>query len=182
MIAAACRQARRWADRGADLVVTFNLPPGLWSPAIVENLLESARDAGIEPHKMMIEVTESTAMVPPARAAATVQLLRDHGIQLAIDDFGTGHSSLGRLRDLPVSTLKIDRSFVADLPRDRGSAAIVTAIIQLANSLGVQPLAEGIETQEQLDFLIAQGCRLGQGFLLGRPAPADDIDLQPALA
>ena len=181
VIDGACRQARRWADRGADMIVTFNLPPGLWSPGMVETLLESARHAGIEADRMMIEVTESTAMVQPARAASTVRLLRKHGIRLAIDDFGTGHSSLGRLRDLPVSTLKIDRSFVADLPRDRGSAAIVTAIIQLAHSLGVQPLAEGIETQEQLDFLIAQGCRLGQGYLLGRPAPADDIDLQPAL-
>ncbi|HET6850015.1 MAG TPA: EAL domain-containing protein [Gaiellales bacterium] len=181
VIDGACRQARRWADRGADMIVTFNLPPGLWSPGMVETLLESARHAGIEADRMMIEVTESTAMVQPARAASTVRLLRKHGIRLAIDDFGTGHSSLSRLRDLPVSTLKIDRSFVADLPRDRGSAAIVTAIIQLAHSLGVQPLAEGIETQEQLDFLIAQGCRLGQGYLLGRPAPADDIDLQPAL-
>ncbi|HEX2587661.1 MAG TPA: EAL domain-containing protein [Gaiellales bacterium] len=181
VIDGACLQARRWADRGADMIVTFNLPPGLWSPGMVETLLESARRAGIEPDRMMIEVTESTAMVQPARAASTVRLLRKHGIRLAIDDFGTGHSSLGRLRDLPVSTLKIDRSFVADLPRDRGSAAIVTAIIQLAHSLGVQPLAEGIETQEQLDFLIAQGCRLGQGYLLGRPAPADDIDLEPAL-
>jgi diguanylate cyclase (GGDEF)-like protein/PAS domain S-box-containing protein len=182
VIDSACRQARRWADRGADLVVTFNLPPGLWSPSMVETLLDSAQRAGVEPHTMMIEVTESTAMVQPARAAATVHLLRQHGIRLAIDDFGTGHSSLGRLRDLPVSTIKIDRSFVADLPRDRGSAAIVTAIIQLAHSLGVQPLAEGIETQEQLDFLIAQGCRLGQGYLLGRPVPADDIDLEPAFA
>ena len=182
VIDSACRQARRWADRGAELIVTFNLPPGLWSPSIVETLVDSARRAGVPPDMMMIEVTESTAMVQPARAASTVHLLRRHGIRLAIDDFGTGHSSLGRLRDLPVSTLKIDRSFVADLPRDRGAAAIVTAIIQLAHSLGVQPLAEGIETQEQLDFLIAQGCRLGQGYLLGRPAPADDIDLQPAFA
>ncbi len=176
----ACRQARRFVDRGADLVVTFNLPPGLWSPTMVETLLASAEAAGIEPDRMMIEVTESTAMVQPDRAGPTVRLLRDHGIRLAIDDFGTGHSSLGRLRELPVSTLKIDRSFVADLPRDRGAAAIVTAIIQLAHSLGVQPLAEGIETQEQLDFLIAHGCRLGQGYLLGRPVPADDVDLQPA--
>ena len=102
-------------------------------------------------------------------------MLREHGVRLAIDDFGTGHSSLGRLRELPVSTLKIDRSFVADLPDDRGAAAIVVAIIQLAHSLGVQPLAEGIETQEQLDFLLEHGCELGQGYLLGRPVPADEL-------
>jgi EAL domain-containing protein (putative c-di-GMP-specific phosphodiesterase class I) len=149
---------------------------------MVETLLASAERAGVEPHRMMIEVTESTAMVQPARAASTIRLLRQHGIRLAIDDFGTGHSSLGRLRELPVTTLKIDRSFVADLPHDRGAAAIVSAIIQLAHSLGVQPLAEGIETREQLEFLIAHGCTLGQGYLLGRPVPADDLDLQPALA
>jgi diguanylate cyclase (GGDEF)-like protein/PAS domain S-box-containing protein len=182
VIDGACSQARRWADRGADLVVTFNLPPGLWGPPMVETLLASAERAGVEPHRMMIEVTESTAMVQPARAASTIRLLRRHGIRLAIDDFGTGHSSLGRLRELPVTTLKIDRSFVADLPHDRGAAAIVSAIIQLAHSLGVQPLAEGIETREQLEFLIAHGCTLGQGYLLGRPLPADDLDVHPALA
>ncbi|MDX6523308.1 MAG: hypothetical protein QOI17_821 [Gaiellales bacterium] len=175
-----CRQARAWSDQGADLVVTFNLPPGLWGPAMVETLLEAAARAGVEPHRMMIEVTESMAMVQPARAASTVALLREHGVRLAIDDFGTGHSSLGRLRDLPVTTLKIDRSFIADLPDDRGAAAIVTAIIQLAHSLGVQPLAEGIETREQLDFLVANGCLLGQGYLLGRPMPAGDLELATA--
>ena len=163
--------ARPWRR----LVVTFNLPPELWGPTIVQSLIDAAGREGLEPHRIMIEVTESTAMVQPARAARTLAMLREHGVRLAIDDFGTGHSSLGRLRELPVSTLKIDRSFVADLPDDRGAAAIVVAIIQLAHSLGVQPLAEGIETQEQLDFLLEHGCELGQGFLLGRPVPADEL-------
>jgi EAL domain-containing protein (putative c-di-GMP-specific phosphodiesterase class I) len=116
-------------------------------------------------------------MVQPARAAHTLSLLRAHGVQMAIDDFGKGHSSLERLRQLPVSTLKIDRSFVADLPHDRGAAAIVVAIIQLAHSLDLQPLAEGIETQEQLDFLLEHGCDLGQGYLLGHPVPARELEL-----
>jgi diguanylate cyclase (GGDEF)-like protein/PAS domain S-box-containing protein len=177
VIDAACRQAREWSDLGADLVVTFNLPPGLWGPSIVETLLEATDRAGVEPHRMMIEVTESTVMVQPARASKTISLLREHGVRLAIDDFGKGHSSLERLRELPVTTVKIDRSFVADLPRDRGAAAIAATIIKLAHSLGLQPLAEGIETQEQLDFLVAAGCELGQGFLLGRPVPAGELAL-----
>jgi EAL domain-containing protein (putative c-di-GMP-specific phosphodiesterase class I) len=172
-----CRQAREWRDAGSDLVVTFNLSPGLWGPSIVETLLEATERAGVEPHRMMIEVTESTVMGQPARASRTISLLREHGVRLAIDDFGKGHSSLERLRDLPVSTVKIDRSFVADLPRDRGAAAIAATIIKLAHSLGLQPVAEGIETREQLDFLLAAGCELGQGYLLGRPVPAAELVL-----
>jgi diguanylate cyclase (GGDEF)-like protein/PAS domain S-box-containing protein len=169
VIDSACHQAREWSDHELDLVVTFNLPPALWGPAIVETLIEATRRAGVEPHRMMIEITESTAMVQPGRARQTLAALREHGVRLAIDDFGTGHSSLGRLHQLPVSTLKIDRSFVSALPHDTGAAAIVATIVQLAHSLGLQPLAEGIETEAQLRFLVEHGCDLGQGFLLGRP-------------
>jgi diguanylate cyclase (GGDEF)-like protein/PAS domain S-box-containing protein len=169
VIDSACRQAREWSDHDLDLVVTFNLPPALWGPAIVETLIEATHRAGVEPHRMMIEITESTAMVQPGRARQTLAALREHGVRLAIDDFGTGYSSLGRLHQLPVSTLKIDRSFVSALPHDPGAAAIVETIVQLAHSLGLQPLAEGIENEAQLSFLIEHGCELGQGFLLGRP-------------
>jgi EAL domain-containing protein (putative c-di-GMP-specific phosphodiesterase class I) len=169
VIDSACRQAREWSDHDLDLVVTFNLPPALWGPAIVETLIEATHRAGVEPHRMMIEITESTAMVQPGRARQTLAALREHGVRLAIDDFGTGYSSLGRLHQLPVSTLKIDRSFVSALPHDPGAAAIVETIVQLAHSLGLQPLAEGIENEAQLRFLIEHGCDLGQGFLLGRP-------------
>ncbi len=172
----ACMQAREWSDHQLDLVVTFNLPPALWGPAIVETLIEATRRAGVEPHRMMIEITESTAMVQPGRARQTLAALREHGVRLAIDDFGTGHSSLGRLHQLPVSTLKIDRSFVSALPHDTGAAAIVSTIVQLAHSLGLQPLAEGIETEAQLRFLVEQGCDLGQGYLLGRPMVPSRIE------
>ncbi len=171
----ACLQARRWSDDGLDLVVTFNLPPALWGPAIVETLIEATQRAGVEPHRMMIEITESTAMAQPGRARQTLAALREHGVRLAIDDFGTGHSSLGRLHQLPVSTLKIDRSFVSALPHDPGAAAIVASIVQLAHSLGLQPLAEGIESEQQLRFLVERGCDLGQGYLLGRPMVPERI-------
>ncbi len=176
VIDSACRQAREWSDHDLDLVVTFNLPPALWGPAIVETLIEATHRAGVEPHRMMIEITESTAMAQPGRARQTLTALREHGVRLAIDDFGTGYSSLGRLHQLPVSTLKIDRSFVSALPHDPGAAAIVETIVQLAHSLGLQPLAEGIETEAQLRFLVDHGCDLGQGFLLGRPMVASRIE------
>jgi EAL domain-containing protein (putative c-di-GMP-specific phosphodiesterase class I) len=97
------------------------------------------------------------------------------GIRVAIDDFGTGYSSLSRLKHMPVSTLKIDRSFVSDVPQDADAATIVTTIIQLARNLGVSPLAEGIETDHQRSFLLEQGCALGQGFLFSRPVPAEEL-------
>jgi diguanylate cyclase (GGDEF)-like protein/PAS domain S-box-containing protein len=176
VIDSACQQAREWSDHDLDLVVTFNLPPSLWGPAIVETLIEATHRAGVEPHRIMIEITESTAMVQPGRARQTLAALREHGVRLAIDDFGTGYSSLGRLHQLPVSTLKIDRSFVSALPHDPGAAAIVQSIVQLAHSLGLQPLAEGIETEAQLRFLVEHGCDLGQGFLLGRPMVPSRIE------
>ncbi|MDX6549154.1 MAG: hypothetical protein QOG33_2704, partial [Gaiellales bacterium] len=172
----ACHQAREWSDQALDLVVTFNLPPSLWGPDIIETLIAATHRAGVEPHRMMIEITESTAMVQPGRARQTLDALREHGVRLAIDDFGTGYSSLGRLHQLPVSTIKIDRSFVDALPHDAGAAAIVETIIQLSHSLGLQPLAEGIETEQQLRFLVEHGCELGQGFLLGRPLVPDRIE------
>ena len=109
--------------------------------------------------------------------------LHERGLKLAIDDFGTGHSSLGRLSQMLVTTLKIDRSFVSGLPDDPNSAVLVTSMIQLADSLGLLPLAEGIETEEQRRFVLERGCELGQGFLFSRPVPAEEIPaLYPALA
>ena len=102
-------------------------------------------------------------------------MLRASGVRIAIDDFGTGYSSLSRLRDLPVDILKIDRSFVQDIPHGKGAGTMVSAIIQLAHSLGMDSLAEGIETEEQYRFLVERGCRLGQGFYFARPVPADGI-------
>jgi EAL domain-containing protein (putative c-di-GMP-specific phosphodiesterase class I) len=97
------------------------------------------------------------------------------GQRLAIDDFGTGHSSLARLRQLPVTTLKIDRSFVRELGGDPAAEALVDTVIGLARNLGLEPLAEGIETEQQRVILLARGCRVGQGFLFSRPVPAARI-------
>jgi EAL domain-containing protein (putative c-di-GMP-specific phosphodiesterase class I) len=109
----------------------------------------------------------------------TEPVLRDiaaAGFKLAIDDFGAGYSSLSRLRDLPVQLLKIDRSFLRDVPERSEATAVVTAILELAQALGMETVAEGVETIEQRDFLIERGCPLAQGFLLGRPAAARDLE------
>jgi EAL domain-containing protein (putative c-di-GMP-specific phosphodiesterase class I) len=121
----------------------------------------------------MIEITESAMMAAGGNTMDSVlDELHERGLRLAIDDFGSGHSSLSRLNQLRVSMLKIDRSFVRDLPSDRGARILVSSIIQLAENLGLEPLAEGIETDEQRRFFLAHGCTLGQGFRFSRPVDA----------
>ena len=129
----------------------------------------------MDPRKVVVEITESTAMTDPERTQRLLAQLHAGGLRLAIDDFGTGYSSLSRLRHLPVDLLKIDRTFVREVDRDEDAASMVRAMVQLALSLGMTPLAEGIETAGELDFLIQNGCPLGQGFYLGRPVPAAEL-------
>jgi diguanylate cyclase (GGDEF)-like protein len=179
VVAAVCRQAHEWDEQGHELLQSFNLPPSLWTPSMIARVIATAMAEDVPTERLMIEITESTAMVQPGRVAQVLASIRSSGLRLAIDDFGSGYSSLSRLRQMPVEILKIDRSFVADLPGDAGAAAIVTTIIDLARSLGIRSLAEGIETEEQRLFLLDRGCELGQGFLLGRPAPADELDVRP---
>jgi len=112
-------------------------------------------------------------MEQPRLALATLHELAEAAVRIGIDDFGTGHSSLAYVRDLPASLLKIDRSFVSGLPAHHKDAAVVSACIQLAHSLGMQTVAEGVETPEQLAHLRTLGCDFAQGYLLGRPAPAE---------
>jgi diguanylate cyclase (GGDEF)-like protein/PAS domain S-box-containing protein len=170
------RQASQWRAQGLQLDVSFNLSPRqLWHPELVENLLARLNGSGVDPGTLVIEITEAAAMAGIDRTQRVLSHLRNEGLRFAIDDFGTGYSSLSRLRDLPVDILKIDRSFVRDVPGNQDAVTVVQAIIQLALSLGMAPLAEGIETQEQWQFLVDHGCRLGQGFYFRRPVPADQI-------
>jgi diguanylate cyclase (GGDEF)-like protein/PAS domain S-box-containing protein len=171
----ACRQSAEWQRLGLDLCVSINLPARFWEPTAIGSVLETIESFGLSASRLMVEITESAAMANPNRNAAIIDLLQDRGLQVAIDDFGTGHSSLARLNQLQVSTLKIDRSFVRDVPHDPHATSLVAAIIQLAHTLGLVPLAEGIETPAQRRFLIDHGCPLGQGFLFSRPLPAADI-------
>jgi diguanylate cyclase (GGDEF)-like protein/PAS domain S-box-containing protein len=171
------RQWREWRDNGMEFIVSFNLSPRqLWHPGLVEKLLERLDVWRMDPTSVLVEITESTAMTDPDRTQRILSGLRERGIRIAIDDFGTGYSSLSRLRDLAVDVLKVDRSFVHDVPRDREAATMVKGIVQLAHSLNMAPLAEGIETEEQCRFLVGQGCLLGQGHYFSAPAPGDQME------
>ena len=170
---AAPRSGASGSGDGLDLEVSFNLSPRqLWSPNLAEHILGKLQAGGMDPGNVVVEITESTAMADPDRTQRILAELHAWGLTLAIDDFGTGYSSLARLKHMPVDILKIDQSFVRDVDRDRDLAGMVRAMIQLAQSLGMTPLAEGIETRGEYEFLRANGCRLAQGFLFaGRCRP-----------
>jgi EAL domain-containing protein (putative c-di-GMP-specific phosphodiesterase class I) len=175
VVTEACRQSRAWRDQCVRVGVSVNLPPILWQPAMAGRLRSEVSNAGLKPNEFMIEITESAIMSDPDRSQKILHELSNDGFRLAIDDFGTGYSSLSRLRQMPVSALKIDRSFITDLPGDQDAETVVKTIIQLAANLGLVALAEGIETEAQLKFLTAHGCHLGQGFLLSEAVSGDQI-------
>jgi EAL domain-containing protein (putative c-di-GMP-specific phosphodiesterase class I) len=137
--------------------------------ANMSRVLEESRLPG---GLLVLELTERMLMDDVAKVSAVLHGLRQLGIRIAVDDFGTGYSSLGHLKHFPIDTLKIDSSFVRDLPDAKDSAAITTAIVQMAHSLGIEVLAEGVETQAQYDYLRQLGCDEVQGFLLGKPMTA----------
>lgn len=171
-----CRQAREWRDEGRALRVAFNLSlRQLLRRDPTERIVALVESSGVDAGAVVVEITESAVMIDPDRTERILRELRDHGFKLAIDDFGTGHSSLARLAHLPIDVLKIDRSFTSRVPHDPAATTMATAIIDLARRLGMVPLAEGIETEEQLRFVVQQGCSLGQGFLFSRPVPAAQV-------
>jgi diguanylate cyclase (GGDEF)-like protein/PAS domain S-box-containing protein len=171
----ACRQARQWADAGID--------PG--SIAVNISALEFRRkdffdsvrtilnETGLSPHRLQLEITESVLMRDVDASTAILRRFKDLGVQLAVDDFGTGYSSLSYLKQFPIDVLKIDQSFVRDLdPDQHDNGVIVSAVIGMGNSLHQRVIAEGVETQSQLDFLRAHRCEEGQGYLFSRPLAA----------
>jgi len=179
VISELARQAADWESQGIHLEAGFNLSPRqLYQPNLVYRVLNHLEESGVDPTRVVIEITESAAMTDPDRTQRVLWDLHERGMRLAIDDFGTGYSSLSRLKHLPVDILKIDRAFVRDVPLDQEAASMVRAMIQLADSVGMQPLAEGIETEAQWNFLVEQGCGFGQGFFFGRPVAAEEITAQ----
>jgi len=171
---------RSWTDAGLGLDVSFNLSPRqLWAPHLAEKMLATLHGAGVTPQSVVVEITESIAMADPDRTQKILTELRAWGVQLALDDFGTGYSSLARLKHMPVDILKIDREFIRNVDKDVRLAGMVRAMIQVAQSLDMVPLAEGVETEGEYVFLRSNGCRLAQGFWFSHPVPADEI---PALA
>ena len=130
------------------------------------------KETGLEPKYLELELTESMVMKNPEKAVVTLDALDQMGVRLSIDDFGTGYSSLSYLKRFPIDTLKVDRSFVCDIPSDTDDMLITTGIIGLAHSLGIQVVAEGVETAAQLSFLRAQNCDAMQGYYFSKPLPA----------
>jgi diguanylate cyclase (GGDEF)-like protein/PAS domain S-box-containing protein len=177
VLRAACRQNRAWQDAGhAPLVISVNLSPRqLARGDIVEVVRTVLQETGLQPQYLELEITESVMATEVDKSFAMLSRLRALGVKISLDDFGTGYSSLSYLKCFPVDTLKIDRSFVRDIASDQDSASIVKAIISLGHNLNLTVLAEGIETSEQFQFLLQNGCNEGQGFLMSRPVPAGDF-------
>ena len=169
-------QGNAWNELGMDLEIGFNLSPRqFWQPDLSSRIIEQIVGGGLDPARVMVEITETSAMMDPDRAQEILWALSGGGLRLAIDDFGTGYSSLSRLREMPVDVLKIDRSFVDKVDLDPQAASIVTAFVELGRGLGMTTLAEGIETPGEHEFLVARGCPLGQGFLFSKPVPPEEI-------
>lgn len=175
------RACRDMADGKLPGVVAVNLSPVQFKKNdLAESIHSILIETGVSPSRLEVEVTESTMMDYRNGALETLRKLKAMGIAIAIDDFGTGYSSLGTLHAFPFDKIKLDQSFVRKIPEDRSAMAIVRTILALGQSLAVPVLAEGIETEEQLEFLAAEGCKEGQGYLMARPVPLNEI--LPAVA
>jgi diguanylate cyclase (GGDEF)-like protein/PAS domain S-box-containing protein len=170
------RQEAEWEAAGIELELGFNLSPRQFFQAdLADRLLAQLATRSVDPRRVVVEITESSAMRDPERARAILTDLRRRGLRLAMDDFGTGYSSLSRLRELPIDVLKIDRSFVREIDRDPQAVRIVAAFIQLGLGLGMRTLAEGIETEDERRLLVELGCELGQGYRFCRPLPPEEL-------
>ncbi len=173
----ACRQQAAWQAAGLPpLAIAVNISALQFRRAdFAGHVRQVFADSGVSPAHFELEITESALMQPSVEIEAQFASLRSLGLGLALDDFGTGYSSLSYLKRLPLTRLKIDRSFVRDLPGDPEDAAIATATLSIARDLGLEVVAEGVETEAQRDFLLARQCAVMQGYLFSRPLPAADI-------
>ncbi|MEW6278586.1 MAG: bifunctional diguanylate cyclase/phosphodiesterase [Candidatus Eremiobacterota bacterium] len=172
----ACRQACRWAERRSGIFTACNLSVVQFTHSDFLRRVESlVAEFQPPPGSLEMEITE-TAIMQATDTDAILSRLEELGLLVAIDDFGVGHSSLSRLKSLKSHLLKLDSSFVRGLPKDRKDASIASAVISMAGNLGMQSLAEGVETPDQWRFLLENGCTLGQGFLFSPPVPAEEVE------
>ncbi len=169
-------QLRAWRSAGIEIDLAINVSASdLADARFPDEVAQALVEHGIEPSWLELEVTEDVLLSDRLRTSRMLERLVEQGVRIAIDDFGVGYSSLGQLKTLPAKVLKIDRSFVSSMESDRSDAAIVASTIELAHRLGLLVVAEGIETPAHLARLRAAGCDIGQGHLLGRPLPGDQI-------
>jgi predicted signal transduction protein with EAL and GGDEF domain len=171
----ACSRGAQWCDRGGSIAINLSART-LQQDDCVRALSQSLHRTGISPGQLTMEITETALLSGKGTANRNLARLRELGVKLSIDDFGTGHSSLSQLQQTDVDILKIDQSFVSVMDKDASSAAIVSAIITLGHALGLSLLAEGVERRTQATILQEQGCDAAQGWLFGRPLPAEDLD------
>ncbi|MGB1239452.1 MAG: putative bifunctional diguanylate cyclase/phosphodiesterase [Pseudomonadales bacterium] len=171
----ACRQLVSWRELGIrDVSIAINLSPKqLKDDHLYQRLSSLISEYKVRPGELEVEITESAVIEDINSSIVTLQRLRTLGVSVSMDDFGTGYSSLSYLKQLPIDVLKIDRSFIYKVPRDPDDVAIVKAIFSMAHALGIEVVAEGIETREQLEFLIENNCQIGQGYYFSKPLSAD---------
>ena len=174
----ACSDHQQWQHgRSEDVALSVNVSPHQFMSAGFADSVATVLDTtGTRPELMTLEVTESVLVRDQARALVVLDQLTDLGVNLALDDFGTGYSSLGYLNGLPINSLKIDRTFIAGLNHKPETQTIVAAIIQLAHSLGMTAVSEGVETDEQRQQVVTLGCDSCQGFYFARPMPATELE------
>lgn len=177
VIAEATRQLVEWRRAGLpELTLAINLSALQFrQPDLALQVKQALESSGLPGHALDIEVTESIIMEDAQATIQTIDNMKNMGLRLSIDDFGTGYSSLSYLKRFKADKLKIDRSFVRDIPQDADDSAIARAIINMAKNLNMQVVAEGVETMEQWQFLEQEGCDFVQGYLIAKPLPADDF-------
>jgi len=179
VLRAACREAASWPERcpgSVPLSVGVNVSPAEFRRReLVSEVRAVLAETGLQPSRLKLEILETALMDDHETTLETLQALRSLGVKLAIDDFGAGYSSMRYLRDFPIDTLKIDRSFVAEVDKDPRAVAIIRSLVSLAHGLGIEVVAEGVETIPQLKLLLEAGCDRAQGFLFARPMPAEAL-------
>ncbi len=172
----ACRQLHQWQQEGLDLHIAVNLSANqLRQRNIVDIIRKAIQDNQLQPHQLELEITETSFMENLSEAVETLRDLREFGVRCAVDDFGTGYSSLSYLKQLPIDKIKIDRQFILDLESGDNDTSIVSAIIQLGRSLKLGVIAEGVETEEQKNYLLANGCTEAQGYFYSKPLTTDEF-------
>ncbi len=187
MLRTACQQLAQWSrhDATRHLSLAVNVSSRQFkSEDFVDFVLEITRQTGISPRSLKLELTESLAIDVFESSAEKLRTLTGYGFPISLDDFGTGNSSLKYLTQLPLSQLKIDKSFVDHLPSNQRDGMVAATIVAMGRGLGLQVIAEGVETRAQRDFLDGLGCHAFQGYLFGKPCPAEDFadQLRAALA
>ncbi|PTC04974.1 GGDEF domain-containing protein [Vibrio mediterranei] len=177
VIREACEQGRRWLDQGIEFgKIAVNVSGlQLQHPNFVTKLKQKLLDTNFPAERLEIEITESFLLIDHKLAVDTLNQIRELGIEISLDDFGTGYSSLSYLKGLPISKLKIDRSFICDVPDENDSNAIVQAIIVMGETLSLKIVAEGVENGDQVEYLRSHGCEYGQGYVFSKPVTADQL-------